>query len=203
MRWSPHVARSRRRRPPSAMASRALSTRFRIAFSSWFASTDAGHSSSASTISHVDPLAERAAQQLRHAGDQPVDVERPAAPGLAAGEGEQPMGQRAARVRALPRCDIAVDSPARPAPARRRTQIQAADDDRQQVVEVVRDAAGELADGLHLLGLAQRLLGAQAPFGFLPGAARRGARHLRAGLQQRRLLRLGAAQARTRTPAAR
>ena len=28
----------------------------------------------------------------------------------------------------------------------------------QQVVEVVRDAAGELADGLHLLGLAQGLL---------------------------------------------
>ena len=29
----------------------------------------------------------------------------------------------------------------------------------QQVVEVVRDAAGELADGLHLLRLAQGLLG--------------------------------------------
>ena len=33
-----------------------------------------------------------------------------------------------------------------------------AEDAGQQVVEVVGDAAGELADGLHLLGLAQRLL---------------------------------------------
>ena len=31
--------------------------------------------------------------------------------------------------------------------------------DREQIVEVVRDAAGQLADGLHLLRLAQRLLG--------------------------------------------
>ena len=37
--------------------------------------------------------------------------------------------------------------------------VEAADDHGQQVVEVVRDPAGELADGLHLLGLAQRLLG--------------------------------------------
>ena len=31
-------------------------------------------------------------------------------------------------------------------------------DDGQQVVEVVRDAAGELANGFHLLGLAQLLV---------------------------------------------
>ena len=31
-------------------------------------------------------------------------------------------------------------------------------DDREQVVEVVRDAAGELADGLHLLGLPELVL---------------------------------------------
>ena len=36
--------------------------------------------------------------------------------------------------------------------------FQIAEDDRKQVVEVVRDAAGELPDGLHLLGLAQFLL---------------------------------------------
>ena len=36
-------------------------------------------------------------------------------------------------------------------------QLQAADDPGQQVVEVVRDAAGELADGLHLLRLEQLL----------------------------------------------
>ena len=37
-------------------------------------------------------------------------------------------------------------------------QLGIAPDDRQHVVEVVRHAAGELADGLHLLRLAQLLL---------------------------------------------
>ena len=37
--------------------------------------------------------------------------------------------------------------------------VEIAEDDRQQVVEVVRDAAGELADGFELLRLAQGLLG--------------------------------------------
>ncbi len=37
--------------------------------------------------------------------------------------------------------------------------VEAAQHDGQEVVEVVRDAAGELADGFHLLRLAQRLLG--------------------------------------------
>ena len=38
-------------------------------------------------------------------------------------------------------------------------QLDIAADHRQMVVEVVRDAAGELANRLHLLGLAQRFLG--------------------------------------------
>ena len=54
-------------------------------------------------------------------------------------------------------------SPLREAPLR---QIEAADDDGQHVVEVVRDAAGELADRLHLLGLAQRLFGVRPPLHF-------------------------------------
>ena len=37
--------------------------------------------------------------------------------------------------------------------------VERAGDALQYVVEVVRDAAGELADGLHLLRLPQRLLG--------------------------------------------
>ena len=36
--------------------------------------------------------------------------------------------------------------------------VEPADDDRQQVVEVVRDAAGQLAQRLHLLALAELLL---------------------------------------------
>ena len=47
-------------------------------------------------------------------------------------------------------------------------RLRAAADRGQQIVEVVRDAAGELADGFHLLRLAQRLLGAHA-FGDLVG----------------------------------
>src|SRR3546814_9853312 len=38
-------------------------------------------------------------------------------------------------------------------------QVEAADDDRQQVVEVMGHAAGQLADRLHLLSLAQQVLG--------------------------------------------
>ena len=37
-------------------------------------------------------------------------------------------------------------------------QVAVADDGREQVIEVVSDAAGEPADGLHFLGLAQMLL---------------------------------------------
>ena len=40
--------------------------------------------------------------------------------------------------------------------------IQAADDDGQQIVEIVRNAARQLADRLHLLALTQRVFGLQA-----------------------------------------
>ena len=40
--------------------------------------------------------------------------------------------------------------------------VEAADDDGEQIVEVVSDTAGELADRLHLLRLAQKLLGLAA-----------------------------------------
>ena len=46
-------------------------------------------------------------------------------------------------------------------------QVQAAADAREQVVEVVRDTAGQLADGLHLLALPELLLGCgEAHLGF-------------------------------------
>ena len=52
-------------------------------------------------------------------------------------------------------CSIAVTPRAR----RRSGEIEIAEHDRQHVVEVVRDAAGQLADRLHLLRLPQRFLG--------------------------------------------
>jgi hypothetical protein len=61
-------------------------------------------------------------------------------------------------------------------------QVQRADDDGQHVVEVVGDAAGELADGLHLLELAHLGLGRLAALG-LGLQAGVGARERVAGLQ--------------------
>ncbi len=49
-------------------------------------------------------------------------------------------------------------------------QIERTDDDAQQVVEIVRDAAGELPDRFHLLRLDQARLRALA-FGDLSGEA--------------------------------
>ncbi len=44
-------------------------------------------------------------------------------------------------------------------------QIQRSHDSSQEIVEVVRDPAGQLPDRLHLLRLKQRLLGGLQPFG--------------------------------------
>ena len=69
------------------------------------------------------------------------------------GEGGGALG------RALRGGDVAVDL-AEPALAQSRLhQLERAHDAREQIVEVVRDAAGELPDRFHLLRLAQRLLG--------------------------------------------
>ena len=104
-------------------------------------------------------LAERPAEQVRHAGDQPVDVDRLRVERLTAREGQQALGQRSgalgAAMRILRRpleagrvaaggADMALQG------------LQVAEDDGEQVVEVMGDAAGELADRFHLLGLAQR-----------------------------------------------
>ena len=51
-------------------------------------------------------------------------------------------------------------------------EVEIADDRGEQIVEVVRDAAGEPADRLHLLRLAQRFLGRLAPRDLLRAASR-------------------------------
>src|SRR3712207_2296859 len=53
-------------------------------------------------------------------------------------------------------------------------EFNVAHDDGEQVVEVVSDAAGELTDGLHLLGLPESLLGLQALGNFLGNAVLEG-----------------------------
>ena len=86
-----------------------------------------------------------------------VEVERPRLQVLASGESQQLLGQLGAvlggalRRRQVPGRDRVARRP-------RLQQLEIADDRGQQIVEVVRDAAGQMADGLHLLGLAQLLL---------------------------------------------
>ena len=83
---------------------------------------------------------------------------------LLAREGEQPAGQRGGALRALQRHLLGARDP-RDRGRRRQfghlpaDHVEAAEDDGEQIVEVVRDAAGELADRFHLLRLPEQFLG--------------------------------------------
>ena len=83
---------------------------------------------------------------------------------LLAAEREELARQRGcARSAALAISSMSVCDPGSPvADARSSSELAVAEDHGQQVVEVVRDAAGELADGLHLLRLAELALEADA-----------------------------------------
>ncbi len=101
-------------------------------------------------------LADRVADHLGHAGGQIADADGGRRERLAAREGQQPPRERRGAVDALiRRVEIAlhVGAALREALVQ---QMQAALDDGEQVVEIVRHAAGELADRFHLLALAQR-----------------------------------------------
>ena len=78
---------------------------------------------------------------------------------LTAREGEQPMRQCSrARGSRLRRADIARQIVDPPLVQAKLHQLQRARDAGQQIVEIVREAAGQLSDRLHLLGLPQPLL---------------------------------------------
>ena len=118
-----------------------------------------------------DVLAQGPAQQVRHAGHQSPDIERLRLQRLLAGEGEQPMRQRCGALHAGHR---RFGEPTERGAVRRQPSLQQLDvaaDHRQMVVEIVRDAAGETADRLHLLRLAQRLFGHFAPAHLAPAVA--------------------------------
>ena len=99
-------------------------------------------------------LAQRPAQQLLHAVDLlgDVDVSRPQ--GLLAREGEQAPRQVGA---ALGGGRDVVGDPVQFLVAGQPVgkMLGVAENDGQEIVEIVRHAAGELAHGLHLLGLAE------------------------------------------------
>jgi hypothetical protein len=102
----------------------------------------------------LDVFAQQAAQQDLELGDQLAQVQHFALHGLLAREGQQlahQVGGAHARLADL------VEAFIRRIAHRVAVQqlVQAQLDGGQQVVEVVRDAAGQLADGLHLLGLGQ------------------------------------------------
>ncbi len=105
----------------------------------------------------LDVLADQPAQHRLHGGHHRVQVEHLGLQHLLAAEGQELPGERggAVRGRAHER-GVAVDRVLRPQP--RQDHLGAPRDDGEQVVEVVRDAAREPADRLHLLGLAELLL---------------------------------------------
>ena len=81
---------------------------------------------------------------------------------LGAGEGKQTAGQRGGARRAFHRI-VEVHHHLAPGTVEAaEREVDPADDDGEHVVEVVRDAAGELADRLHLLHLAKLGLGGLA-----------------------------------------
>ena len=103
---------------------------------------------------HPDRGVERLANQHLHPGEQLVDVHDLGLEDLLAGVGEQPPGQLGGAGRRR----FGLGDPAlQPLVFLRRAldQLQVAEDHGQQVVEVVRDAARQLTDRLHLLRLQQ------------------------------------------------
>ena len=105
----------------------------------------------------LDPRAEHVAQQRPHILDQRRDIGRPHLQPLDPAEGQQLRGQpRAALGRRQRIVGIALELGVVGALG---DEVEPADHHRQQIVEVVGDAAGQLAERLHLLALAKLLLG--------------------------------------------
>ena len=122
----------------------------------------------------LNAAADKRAHELGDVFDLGADVEHLRLQRLAAGKGKQLRGQFGGPLhRVRDRIDIAAAALLGQLAAAQ--EIGRRTDDGQEVVEVVRDAAGQLADGLHLLGLAQRFL-ALAAFGDVDGF-RHGAGH--------------------------
>ena len=144
-------------RPPAGIASRALTARFTRT-----CSTDAGSTLHAIDIRRErgdqrDVFADQAAQQLLDLPHERVEIDDLRLQHLPAAEGEQLAGERRG---ALARRLNLLEVRAQPIALRDLVEHQraVAEDGGQQIVEIVRDAAGELPDRLHLLRLAQLLL---------------------------------------------
>ena len=119
----------------------------------------------------LDAAADERADELGDVLDLGADIEDLRLQRLAAGEGEKLRGELGSALHRLgDRIDVAAAALLRQFAAAQ--EIGGGADDGEEVVEVVRDAAGELADGLHLLRMAQRFL-ALAPLGDVDGFGHR------------------------------
>ena len=106
---------------------------------------------------HGDALGEGARQQRGHVMHQGAHLDGARGEGLLAREGEQAADQLgAAAGRRQGRVEVVLEALVGRELVPQRGQV--AGDDGEQVVEVVGEAAGELADGFHLLGLDQHRL---------------------------------------------
>src|ERR1700691_4576433 len=141
--------------PPSGMASRALSARLRMAVSSCVSSASTCHTPPGADDLELHLLAKRRLEKRRQVPQQLVDVEHFGFQRLAPGESQQMGGQACGPLRAGERLiDCAHQALLRRGVAgfeRPLGAVEVADDDSQEIVEIVRHAAGELADGVHFL----------------------------------------------------
>ena len=105
-----------------------------------------------------DVLADQSPQHVVHLRDDGVEVEDPRLEHLLPAEGEELAGEGGGALRRLE--DLAPPSAAARSSRDQAPQddVAVADDDAEDVVEVVGDAAGQPADRLHLLRLAELLL---------------------------------------------
>ena len=104
-----------------------------------------------------------APQQILQRADALVDVQRAGVQRLLAGKRQQAIGQRRGTARRT-QCGVGEAQHAVAAAFDDALfhKLDAGDDAGEQVVEVVGDAAGQLAEGIHLLRLQQLLFGTRA-----------------------------------------
>ena len=134
------------------MASRALTARLTITCSNWPISTFTGQRSRPWSTFSLIVVADQPGQQHAQVGQHVGQVQHFRPQRLLAREGQQLPHQRGRAVGVLLDVhDVGEGRVRRPVVGQQ--QVRGHDDGGQHIVEVVRDAAGKLADGLHLLAL--------------------------------------------------
>ena len=110
---------------------------------------------------HMDVASQRAVEQIAHTVKLGAKIDGLGLERLAASERQQLPAQRCAALGGLPHPFENPTAPRRI--SRPLDHRQAAQDDHEEVVEVVGDAAGQLADGFDFLGLTQLAFGFGQP----------------------------------------